>query len=98
MILPAGATSIVLAATEGVSGTTAGWSSAFDSANGYTVFSWSVEVLGAGDFYYIFLTGLVSAVIPGGDNGVGKLWRWTSLRSVCRIVRFVDIYVLGRKS
>jgi hypothetical protein len=63
----------VLAATEGVSGTTAGWSSAVDATNGYTVFSWSVEGLGAADFYYSFSTGFVSAVFPGGDNGGGQV-------------------------
>jgi hypothetical protein len=73
MILPTGATSVVLAAPEGVSGTTLVWSSAFDSANGYTVFGWSVEGLEAADFYYVFSTGLVSAVLPGGDNGGRQL-------------------------
>jgi hypothetical protein len=32
-----------------------------------------VEGLGAGDFYYSFATGLVSAVFPGGDNGGGQV-------------------------
>jgi hypothetical protein len=50
-----------------------------------------------GIFIIVLRRGWLVLCFLGVIMGVGRLWRWMGLGSVCRIVRLVEIYVLGKK-